>query len=251
MYRDKKPGFTFVEVILVMALVSFLYIVTMKVIQHNLDQKVPVYVYNLYKNLDNESKLLTKKLIDDVANGSNTALKEKLNTLNSTDSKMNAILETMDAKTYANILANDFNTVGQIDNDGVSEVTSLIETYQTITIKNINTMSRNFSFKVNDDGTPNIRYTPKRDIEKMQSNTYECFLNSEPKRTLKHNTQCMGTPNRTKYLDLFITPQVENQWYDVKVENDASATNNLNFTATLYGDESVKNPDKSLTYLKH
>ena len=60
MYRDKKTGFTFVEVILVMALVSFLYIVTMKVIQHNLDQKVPVYVYNLYKNLDNESKLLTK-----------------------------------------------------------------------------------------------------------------------------------------------------------------------------------------------
>ena len=58
-------GFTFVEVILVMALVSFLYIVTMKVIQHNLDQKVPVYVYNLYKNLDNESKLLTKKLIEE------------------------------------------------------------------------------------------------------------------------------------------------------------------------------------------
>ena len=243
----RERGFTFVEVMLVMVLISFLYIVTMKVIQHNLDQKVPVYVYNLYKNLDNESKLLTKKLIDDVANGSNTALKEKINTLNSTDSKMNAILETMNAKTYAKILANDFNTVGKIDNAGVSEVTSLIEAYADIFISNKNTMSRDFSFKVNKDGTQNIRYTPKRDIEKMQSNTYECFLNSEQKRTLKHNTQCMGTPNSTKYLDLFITPQVENQWYDVKVENIVSANNHLNFTATLYGDESVKNPDIEIT----
>ena len=54
--RDKstlnkgKNGFTFVEVILVMALISFLYIVTMKVIQHNLEQKVPTFVYYLYKN---------------------------------------------------------------------------------------------------------------------------------------------------------------------------------------------------------
>ena len=39
--RDKstlnkgKNGFTFVEVILVMALISFLYVVTMKIMQHN------------------------------------------------------------------------------------------------------------------------------------------------------------------------------------------------------------------------
>ena len=53
---EQKSGFTFVEVLFVIILVSFLYIVTMKVIEHNLDQKVSVYVYNLYNNLKIEQK---------------------------------------------------------------------------------------------------------------------------------------------------------------------------------------------------
>ncbi len=249
MYRDKKSGFTFVEVILVMALVSFLYIVTMKVIQHNLDQKVPVYVYNLYKNLDNESKLLTKKLIDDVANGSNTALKEKINTLNSTDSKMNAILETIDAKTYANILANDFNTVGQIDNDGVSEFATISEKYKDIYVTNTNNMSRSFSYTVKDDGTPNIKYTPERDTTKMQSaDTYACYLESDPKRTLKQGVNCMYAPTKTNITNL-ITSQNENQWY--KIDSVANVVkvgeNTSTLKATVYDDESVLNPDIQIT----
>ena len=71
-----------------MVLISFLYIVTTKVIQHNLEKKVPMYVYYLYKNLENESKLLTKKLLDQTnqensSSGSNSEEEDDNNENNS------------------------------------------------------------------------------------------------------------------------------------------------------------------------
>lgn len=250
---EQKSGFTFVEVLFVIILVSFLYIVTMKVIEHNLDQKVSVYVYNLYNNLDNESKLLTKKLLEDVANGSNTALKEKINTLNSTDLKINAILETMDAKTYAKILANDFNTAGQINDDGVSEVVTISETYKDIDITNTNDMSRSFSYTVNDDGTPNIKYTPERDTEKMQLDESYCYLWSEnrgsnPQQTLKQGANCMYAPTKTNIENL-ITSQNVNQWYKIDAIKNTISVDGApsDLTVTVYNDGSVKNPDIQIT----
>lgn len=59
--NKKEKAFTFIEVLLVISLIGFLYVVSMKVIQHNVEQKTALYVYYLYKNLENESQILTKK----------------------------------------------------------------------------------------------------------------------------------------------------------------------------------------------
>ena len=64
MVRRKAIGFTYIEVMIIIVLISFVCVVTTKVIQHNLEQKIPLYVYNLYKNLDTESKLLTKRFLN-------------------------------------------------------------------------------------------------------------------------------------------------------------------------------------------
>ena len=245
-----KRAFTFVEVILVMVLISFLYVVTTKVIQHNLEKKVPTYVYYLYKNLENESNLLTKKIINDAENGTNTALKEKLATLNSSSSKMQAILETMDGKKYGEYFAKDVNTIGAINsNSGISEVVTLSETYKNIVITNTNNMSRSFEYTVNDDGTPNIVYSPTRNEDKMKYATNYCYLwsanrGSNPKQTLQKGKECMYAPITTNITNL-ITRQNVNQWYKidsvsntVKVGGSASS-----LTATVYGDGSVANPD--------
>ena len=115
----RKKAFTFVEVILVMALISVLYIVTTKVIQHNLEKKVPTYVYYLYKNLNNETKLLTKKLLENankegLSSGTNS---EETNGANNNTSKktIEEVLKNLDAKSYCEAFAEDTNLVGHID----------------------------------------------------------------------------------------------------------------------------------------
>ena len=57
--NKRKRAFTFVEVIIVMAIISFLYVVATKVIKHNIEAKTPTYVYYLYKNLQDYNKILT------------------------------------------------------------------------------------------------------------------------------------------------------------------------------------------------
>ena len=163
-------GFTFVEVILVMALISFLYIVTMKVIQHNLDQKVPVYVYNLYKNLDNESKLLTKKLIED-ANGEISS-ESGTSGSNSNQKTLEEVLKKMDAKSYCEAFAKDANLIGNADCE------NSINNLETSEAENKNatyTCERTYSFNVNDDGTYKETFTPSYDTNLTQCKDNENF----------------------------------------------------------------------------
>ena len=109
-----KRAFTFVEVILVMALISFLYVVTTKVIQHNIEKKVPTYVYYLYKNLDTESKLLTKKLLDQT-NSSTTG------DGSTTPKTIEEILKGLDAKSYCEAFAKDINIIGDVDCENIEQ----------------------------------------------------------------------------------------------------------------------------------
>ena len=238
-----KCAFTFVEVIMVMALISFLYVMTTKVIQHNLEKKAPTYVYYLYKNLENENNILTKKIIQDATNGSDTALKEKLSNLGSDSDKMRAILETMDAKKYGEYLSKDINTLKAVNsNDGTSEVVTLSEKYKDVEITNTNDMSRTFEFTISDDGTPSIKYTPSRNTNAMANETQNCA-----KKNLKNGNGCHYIPSTN--ISNLITPQKENQWYlvnlvsnTVKVDGKAST-----LTATVYNDGSVTNPDIEVT----
>ena len=229
-----------------MVILSFLYIITTKVIQHNLEKKVPTYVYYLYKNLDNQNKILTKKLIDDAENGTNTALKEKLATLNSDSEKMRAILETMDGKKYGEYYVKDVNTIGAVNYEsGTSEVVTLSETYKDIEITNTNNMSRKFQYTVNNDGSPNIKYyDPSRNTTNMALDKNAC----KNMKGLKVSWGCWYKPTKTNISNL-ITSQNEKQWYrvdlvsnSVKIDNKASS-----LKATVYDDGSVANPDIEIT----
>lgn len=185
MSKYKKLAFTFVEVMIVMALISFLYVMTTKVIQHNLDAKASSYVYNLYKNLESENVFVTKKLLNQANNngpsgdGSNDGNNNEGaddNTGNGEDSNngngnggtgsenntsnksIDEVLKQTDAKSYCNAFSKDLNLIGNADCENSSRDQNAV-TSQT---KEINyNCSRTYNFVVNDDGTYSEIMSPK------------------------------------------------------------------------------------------
>ena len=59
---NNKKAFTYVEVIMVIVLISFLWLLATKVIKHNNNNKVPLFVYYLYKNLEKEAEIIKQKV---------------------------------------------------------------------------------------------------------------------------------------------------------------------------------------------
>ena len=104
--KQGKRAFTYVEVILVMIFVAFLWILATKVISHNKEGKVPLYVYYLYKNLDNHSKFLINKIQGTPGN------EEK---------NINNILKELDAKNYCDLFSRDLNLIGEADCNNVAQ----------------------------------------------------------------------------------------------------------------------------------
>ena len=176
-----------------MVLISFLYIVTTKVIQHNLEKKVPMYVYYLYKNLENESKLLTKKIANNPENTGKT---------------IEEIFSDMTAHEYCEFFSKDINIVGDVDCKA-KDMEQSVTLNEDVAYKNINVLiqnnlKRDISYNVNDDGTPNITYTPVRPSDYDTNKTPLCssITNSIDRQT------CYYTPNAT-YLNLITNQKVE------------------------------------------
>lgn len=120
---------------MVMLLISFLYVMTTKVIQHNLEKKIPTYVYYLYQNLENKNNVLTRKLKKEEEN-KNKSIED--------------ILSSMSAKDYCDAFAEDTNLVGNVDcENSIKEVEIMHSTNKTI---NYN-CTRSYSFNILDDGT--------------------------------------------------------------------------------------------------
>lgn len=177
MVRRKAIGFTYIEVMIIIVLISFVCVVTTKVIQHNLEQKIPLYVYNLYKNLDTESKLLTKRFLTEDENGLNGSSSSSSSSLGtgsfgeeagiagsgtSSGSSSSAsssgignktieeILKKVDAKTYCKAFAKDINLAGEVDcENSVEDEEAGFSGNRSIQYD----CSRSYSFRVNDDGS--------------------------------------------------------------------------------------------------
>ena len=257
----RKKAFTFVEVILVMTLISVLYIVTTKVIQHNLEKKVPTYVYYLYKNLNNETKLLTKKLLESAnkegsSSGSNS---EETNGTNNNTSKktIEEVLKNLDAKSYCEAFAEDTNLVGHID----CENSSKEEEIATSINKVINyTCNRSYNFNVNNNGTYNEIFSPiyRSTLQDCINNkdfsslSFQC--NAQPKILIDNlvipNTDKSYTYNCTKEEELKEENEgiLQNIYYDnfnisekLNLPNAIKTTNNiyLNFMALASADLSL------------
>ena len=244
----RKRAFTFVEVILVMALVSFLYIVTMKVIQHNLDQKVPVYVYNLYKNLDNESKLLTKKLIEE-ANSSEGGGSGS----NSNQKTIDDVLKGMDAKTYCQAFANDANLIGNADcENSIKNIETSKSESKSLTYN----CQRTYKFNVYSNGKYKETFTPSynanlpqcKDNQNFDDDTISC--NAKPTQKIAdlmlNNTQNYHTytcGNKSETADNNETkPDVAAFSIDTKqnIQKSLKTTNNVHLNFVTLKQENSK-----------
>ena len=251
-------GFTFVEVILVMALISFLYIVTMKVIQHNLDQKVPVYVYNLYKNLDNESKLLTKKLIEEANSSEGGGSSSDGSGSNSNQKTIDDVLKGMDAKTYCQAFANDANLIGDADcENSIKNIETSKSENKSLTYN----CQRTYKFNVYSNGKYKETFTPSYDANLPQCQDNQNFdddtisCNAKPTEKIANlmldNTQNYHTytcGNKSETVDNNETkPDVAAFSIDTKqnIQKSLKTTNNvhLNFVTLKPG-----NNKYSITY---
>lgn len=169
MVRRKAIGFTYIEVMIIIALISFVCVVTTKVIQHNLEQKIPLYVYNLYKNLDTESKLLTKRFLTEDENGLNGSSSPSASSSGIGNKTIEEILKKVDAKTYCKAFAKDINLVGEVDcENSVEDEEAGFSENRSIQYD----CSRSYSFRVNDDGSYLETLTPI-----YNSNLSQCLNN--------------------------------------------------------------------------
>lgn len=146
-----KKAFTFAEMIFVIILVLILWIAASNIMQYNANIKVPLYVYYLYKNLENESNILA----------------EKLNERNEFQNKqIEDILNSMTAEEYCKILSKDMNTVGEVNcyNGTLEELAT--DTYNTE--KSIYTFQREYTAKLSQQNNKFVvnhaTYNPSRNI---------------------------------------------------------------------------------------
>ena len=223
-----------------MVLISFLYIVTTKVIQHNLEKKVPTYVYYLYKNLENESKLLTKKLLDQTnqensSSGSNEVSNDTSGTSNKT---IEDILKGIDAKNYCKVFSDDLNIIGNVDCENSSKEYNI-----SITTNNINNYicTRSYLFNVQNNGTYSEKYTPTYDsnyqncenINDFNLHTLRC--NAQPKILINNliipNTNKLHTYNCIKEEKTIDSSVVSN---DFDISEKLNLSNNIKTTNNIY-----------------
>ena len=195
-----------------MAILSFLYIVTTKVIQHNLEKKVPTYVYYLYKNLENQNKWLLEKIKKD-----------------NPDKNAEDVIASMDAKSYCETFAKDINTRGKnncdmLDDAGDQEI-----------VYNCN---RTFNHVVNSDGSFSAIYNPTLKENESISDYNYCDeiknLNNftcryKPKKVFNE----LAIPNTDEQLYNCTASSVENIEIDnrnpLNIKTHFKSTNNIYF----------------------
>ncbi len=233
-----------------MTLIGFLYIVTTKVIQHNLEKKVPIYVYYLYKNLENESKLLEKKLIDQANSTEGDAGSSSGSGTSTGNKTIEEVLKGLDAKSYCETFAEDVNLIGNIDcANSVKNVQSGASSRKTVEYS----CTRQYTFNINDNGsyteTLNPIYNLTNDLctdnKNFTDETITC--NAQPTITItdliKDNTSAKQTYTCTKKSEVDNGP-IQGQFGEVfnldakpELSNELKNTNNirLNFVTLSNG----------------
>ena len=241
MSKYKKLAFTFVEVMIVMALISFLYVMTTKVIQHNLDAKASSYVYNLYKNLESENVFVAKKLLNQ-ANNNNASSGEDSNGDSSnegnnnngtgsenvtTNKSIDEVLKQTDAKSYCNAFTKDLNLIGNADCEKSSRAQNAVTSHTNESNYNC---SRTYNFVVNDDGTYSEIMSPK-----LEEASTTCEENSD---FSSDNIICKASPktsieglliDNTKNMYAYSCTKIKNDGEDDEsIDEDENQSENEN-----------------------
>lgn len=178
-----KSAFTYVEIIFVMLLISIITVATIKVIMHNEKNKVPLYVYYLYKQLDNESYVFANDI-------------DKSNP----DKNFDEILASMNVQNYCTAMAQELNTVGDINCENSKELT-IASQNQTVDCE------RDYKFSFDMDANPIRVSNPVYSSSLPQCNDdYSDICQHKP----NYKVPIMGDDNTKIYWAYKCTSSIQN-----------------------------------------
>ena len=151
----KIKGFSLLEVIIVLVIISIILISIFGVFKYVLNNKVAYYVYNFYNELQYINKAIEKNLRKD-----NEAYKDQLFTV---------ILKEIDAKKYCSAIVDSVNTIDKVDcNNSSSNITLQDKLNKDVEYN----CSRIWYIKIDEDGsvaglTPDEQYPNCSDITSL------------------------------------------------------------------------------------
>ena len=167
----KSKAFTLAEIIIVMMLIAFLWTCVVKVINKNMENKVKVYLFNIYNELQYAGNATDKTL-----------------SKNKNESIQDILLET-NAINYCDAFVSNINSSNAVDCvQGTSEF--MVKKDVKPNILNTFTCTRTYKYKVNSNGGVNETYSPTksdyvRDISPYSKN-YQNLLTESAKTGNKY-----------------------------------------------------------------
>lgn len=196
-----KSAFTYVEIIFVMLLISIIMVATIKVIMHNEKNKVPLYVYYLYKQLDNESYVFANNI-------------DKSNP----DKNFDEILASMNVQNYCTAMAEELNTVGDINCANSKELTVASQN-QTVDCE------RDYKFSFDMDANPIRVSNPVYSSSLPQcKDDYSDICQHKP----NFKISIMGDDNTKNYWAYKCTSSIQNN------NNNNTLSSDIQFDPTQY-----------------
>lgn len=238
---DKKiNGFTLVEMILVMVLIAFLWTCTIKVLNKNMENKVKVYMYNIYNELQHASKAVNKKLIKDNKGGNIEDILLKTNAIN-----------------YCDAFASNTNTYNTIDCvQGTTQI--MISKDVKPNIINTYNCTRTYNYNVNSNGVVSETYSPSiseyindisqyaynyqnliNDNAKIGNKYYSCKLTTEEIPKDDENEAVEFNLNQKIISQAFVSSNNISFYFIATqslVDNNYSEKDVYNYTANVYQD---------------
>lgn len=196
-----KSAFTYVEIIFVMLLISIIMVATIKVIMHNEKNKVPLYVYYLYKQLDNESYVFANYI-------------DKSNP----DKNFDEILASMNVQNYCTAMAEELNTVGDINCANSKELSAASQN-QTVDCE------RDYKFSFDMDANPIRVSNPVYSSSLPQcKDDYSDICQHKP----NFKISIMGDDNTKNYWAYQCTSSIQNN------NNNNTLSSDIQFDPTQY-----------------
>ena len=158
----KSKAFTLAEIIIVMMLIAFLWTCVVKVINKNMENKVKVYLFNIYNELQYAGKA-TDKTLSKNKNG-----------------RIQDILLETNAINYCDAFVSNINSSNAVDCvQGTSEF--MVKKDVKPNILNTFTCTRTYKYKVNQNGGVDESYSPTksdyvRDISPYSKNEQNLII---------------------------------------------------------------------------
>ena len=211
---NKKPAFTIAELVIVMVFIGFLWVFAIVSISKNHENKINVYIYNTFKELQHANQNINSYL---------------LKKYNNSNKNIDDILLETGAIGYCDAFASVINTSGTIDCVQGSKQ-FMVSKDEKPNIENTYDCIRTYRYNVNSGGTLSESYMPltsqySNDISKYAGN-YQNLINPDA-RTGNKYYNCTKT---TREIPKDSEGEAVEFNLDQRIINNAfNSANNVNF----------------------